>query len=310
MELIYDYMKDARKRHMLNALTQKTFGFDFESWVTEGYFEGDYIPYSFTEDGKILANVSANRMCFLQNGVQKNYIQIGTVMTDEAYRGQGLARKLMEHVCKVYEGNCHGIYLFSNLDALDFYRKMGFQEGLQYQYTWKGYEPGEAGSARKEDKLGEAQQKGFFPKADFFRRAEAQDRRLKEKYEDAVRNSAVNAALEQVNKYGLQMFYTGSLNDVYYAEDMDCFAVMEKQGDTLMLQSVISKKPVFLKNVISRIPMKYGCLKLGFAPRPKEADRFEACAYNGEDDYRLFYRGKELESIQSQKLFFPQLSHA
>ena len=64
----------------------------FESWVTGGYFEGDYIPYSFMEEGKIIANVSANKMTFLQNGVERNYIQIGTVMTDEAYRRQGLAK--------------------------------------------------------------------------------------------------------------------------------------------------------------------------------------------------------------------------
>ena len=34
----------------------------FESWVTGGYFEGDYIPYSFIEDGKIVFNVSANQV--------------------------------------------------------------------------------------------------------------------------------------------------------------------------------------------------------------------------------------------------------
>ena len=80
MQLVSNYMRDDALRHALNDLTKKTFGFDFESWVTGGYFEGDYIPFSFIEDGKIISNVSANRMSFLQNGVEKNYIQIGTVM--------------------------------------------------------------------------------------------------------------------------------------------------------------------------------------------------------------------------------------
>ena len=48
MELIHDYMKNDKLRHELNALAGK--------------------------------NVSANRMCFVQNGVRKNYIQIGTVI--------------------------------------------------------------------------------------------------------------------------------------------------------------------------------------------------------------------------------------
>ena len=44
MELVSNYMHDDTLRHALNELTRKTFGFDFESWVTNGYFEGDYIP--------------------------------------------------------------------------------------------------------------------------------------------------------------------------------------------------------------------------------------------------------------------------
>ena len=51
MELISDYMRNGTYRHMLNKLTQKTFGFDFEGWVTNGHFEGDYIPFSY-EEGK------------------------------------------------------------------------------------------------------------------------------------------------------------------------------------------------------------------------------------------------------------------
>lgn len=122
MEQIHNYMEDAVLRHKLNDLTQKTFGFDFENWVTGGYFEGDYIPYSFMEHGKVVSNVSANRMQFIQNGVTREFIQIGTVMTDKAYQNQGLAKKLMEHVMAQYEGRCDGIYLFSDLGALGFYR--------------------------------------------------------------------------------------------------------------------------------------------------------------------------------------------
>ena len=137
MELVSNYMRDDTLRHALNDLTKKTFGFDFESWVTGGYFEGDYIPYSFIEDGTIISNVSANRMTFLQNGVEKNYIQIGTVMTDKTYRRQGLAKKLMDHVVKQYKDSCDGFYLFANLDAVDFYDKCGFSKETEYRYSIK-----------------------------------------------------------------------------------------------------------------------------------------------------------------------------
>ena len=122
---------------MLNELTRDTFGFDFESWVTKGYFEGDYFPYSYMDEGRIVSNVSANRMKFMQNGSIRYYVQIGTVMTDENYRRQGLAAKLMKHVIEEYEQECDGIYLFGNLSALGFYQKLGFKIENQYRYYVK-----------------------------------------------------------------------------------------------------------------------------------------------------------------------------
>ena len=76
MELISNYMTDDSSRSMLNELTRKTFGFDFEGWVKDGYFEGDYLPYSFVEDGRLISNVSANKMHFLQRGIEKNYASV------------------------------------------------------------------------------------------------------------------------------------------------------------------------------------------------------------------------------------------
>ena len=72
MQLIKDYMTNDNFRHRLNEITQKIFNFDFESWVTKGYFQGDYIPYSFFDGEKIISNASANIMKFNQNGEYKN----------------------------------------------------------------------------------------------------------------------------------------------------------------------------------------------------------------------------------------------
>ncbi len=291
MKLIHDYMKNDKLRHELNALAGKTFGLDFESWVTEGYFEGDYIPYSFEEGGKIISNVSANRMCFVQNGVKKNYIQIGTVMTDEAYRKRGLAKKLMEHVMERYRDQCDGIYLFANLDALDFYRRLGFAEGREYSYTLK---PEFCHPKLLEDV--------FLPVG--------QDEGMKRKYMEMVRHSAVNSSMEQVNKFGLQMFYTAGMDDVYYARDLDCFLVARMEGDTLLLQSIVCREAVSLKDILTRIDREYRNCRLGFAPGKEDAALCRAELYDGGEDYRFFYLGSELESIEKQKLFFPEFSHA
>lgn len=292
MELVSNYMRDDILRHALNDLTKKTFGFDFEDWVIGGYFEGDYIPYSFIEDGKIISNVSANRMTFLQNGVEKNYIQIGTVMTDEAYRRQGLAKKLMDHVVKQYKDDCDGFYLFANLDAVDFYNKCGFSKETEYRY-----------SVKNEFCMRKSAGEIFMP-------VNTADERMKQKYMDMVRHSAVNSSLEQLNKFGLQMFYTADMENVYYAKDMDCFIVTEMEENTLLLQSVICENHVTLLDVLQRVRGEYHKCQLGFTPALKDMDICVAEQYDGADDYRLFYLGEQLKSIENEKLYFPELSHA
>lgn len=293
MKIVKDYMRDDTMRHALNELTARTFGFDFESWVMNGYFEGDYIPYSFEEDGKVISNVSVNLMKFQVNEKQKNYIQIGTVMTDEHYRRQGLARKLMEQVISDYQEKCDGIYLFANLEALDFYRKLGFQERHEYRYGLKG-----------EVKIAKVKETdAFIPVKD-------NDTDLKKRYLEFVRTGKVCSSFEQVNKYGLQLFYTAGFENVYYSNAIDCFCVMEMDGDTLEIQSVLGKEEISLEKVIGFISQDYQKLRLGFTPKAMDAHLFEVAPYDGEDDYRLFCIGEDLARIEKEQLYFPTFSHA
>lgn len=293
MKLIKNYMKDDKQRHGLNELTRKTFYFDFESWVTEGYYEGDYIPYSFEENGKIISNVSANIMDFEQNGKLRNYIQIGTVMTDEKYRKQGLARQLMEQVLNDYEDKCDGVYLFANLSAVDFYKKIGFQEKMQWLYSLKK----DASIEKISTNTG-------------FVRITSDDVELKKRYKDCVRRSASCSAFEQVNKYGLQMFYTANTENIYYSKTLDCFVVMEMEEDLLELQSVICTHKLSLQQIISEINVDYAELRLGFTPKEEDAHLFDAKKFDGGEDYRLLCRGEKLDSIENEKLYFPLFSHA
>ena len=288
MELISDYMLSGEKRAMLNDLTRRTFWFDFESWVSGGYYTGEYIPYSFEENGRLLANVSANVMRFLQNGEQCVYIQLGTVMTDEEHRRQGLARRLMEQVLARYE-NADSVYLFANLDALGFYQKIGFEQAQEYRWTLK------AAVKRAQSGL-------FEPLGN--------SAELRARYREAVRRGAVFSRFQQLNRYGLQMFYTAQHNGVYYSRALDCFAVMEAEGGSLVLSSVVGKENVPLEQVIAHIGTEYDRLTLGFAPLAQDEGLFCAAPYDGADDYRLLYRGSRLRGVEQDRLFFPLFSHA
>lgn len=288
MELVHDYMRDPELRHALNELTQQVFGFDFENWVTKGYFQGDYIPWSLMDGDKMVCNVSANAMEFVENGVSRRYIQLGTVMTHPDYRNKGLASSLMRYVLSIYTPAWDGIYLFGDLHALDFYRNLGFSQEIEYVPVLK---------EEHIHLLG--QSPAFHPL-----KGEEQ-----EAYLETLRHPAVNAALDQSNRFGLQLFYTGNFDNVQYCPELDCYAVWEQNENGLRLNTLTASHPVSLKEVLPRLP-KADALTLGFTPCAQDAALFDLTPFDGGEDYRLFYLGSNLSSIESEKLLFPALSHA
>ncbi len=96
---------------------------------------------------------------------------------------------------------------------------------------------------------------------------------------------------------------------MYYCADLDCFIVLE-EDEIPVLQSVLCRKKVALTDVIRRIDLDKSGFMLGFTPLEEDRDKCISEVYDGGDDYRLFYRGKKLESIEKDKLYFPDLSHA
>lgn len=287
MEFIKGYMDNMQYRHALNDLTQEIFGFTFEDWYTAGYFEGEYIPYSYIENGQIISNASANIMKMMQNGKKKLYIQIGTVATRPEFRHSGLASELIRKIISEYEPHVDGFYLFANVSALDFYEKLGFNRLDQWRYC--------------------SNIKPTYKVIDPFQKAGEE---LLGRYRHMLQNGVIMTRFDQQNRVSLQLFYTGNMEDVYYHSKLDCFAVMHMEDRVLHLDSIISSKKISMSDILQHISQQYDTLVLGFTPDKEDADCCIVQPYDGEDDYRLFYMGSSLEEISTEKLYFPVMSHA
>lgn len=111
---VKDYKNNDKLRGSFNELAKKVYHIDFADWYDNGFWGEEYIPYSLVDGESIIANVSVKLMDFKMDGIDKNYIQIGTVMTDERYRRLGLIRYLMDKIIHEYKGKVDGIYLFAN----------------------------------------------------------------------------------------------------------------------------------------------------------------------------------------------------
>lgn len=284
-----NYKEDVTLRNSFNSLTEKTYGFNFKQWYEDGYWGEKYIPYSLLDGDKVVSNVSVNIMDFLILGEQKKYVQIGTVMTDEEHRGQGLCRVLIELVLKEWEDKCDLIYLFANDSVLDFYPKFGFEVCDEYQYSL---------NKTKDDKSEKIRKMSIDNDSD----------------REIIYNMACNtiplSKVSMKDNASLIMFYcTYFMKDsIYYLEDYDTVVICEFNEDILYLQEVLSRKEVKLDNIINAtMNEKIKKVVLGFTP--KDISSYEKTLVNEEDTTLFIKIGKD-NPFKTGGLMFPVLSHA
>ena len=287
IKIIKTYREDAGLRASFNELAKKVFSLDFENWYQNGYWTDRYIPYSVVVDGKVVSNVSVNLTDFEWNGERKRLIQLGTVMTDEAYRKQGYSRKIMEEIEKDYAGKVDGMYLFANDSVLDFYPKFGFIPARQYQYVKEV-------SNSKEGTM---------------ENIPMPDKAAWDKIQEIIQNSKHCCIFDMVDNSQLNMFYLSQFmrENVYYNKELDVYVVAEIEGEELQIDMIMAKEEVDIDRVIDAFGENIKKVKLGFSP--KQASGFELAEVKV-DDCTLFVKGEALKKFEEAQIMFPVLAHA
>lgn len=272
-------------RRSFCELSIKTFGLDFEDWYQNGYWKENYLPYVCVKDDKVVANVSVNPMEFNMAGRHVKLIQLGTVMTEESERNQGLIRKIMEKIEQDFQDKTDGFFLFANDEVLEFYPKFGFQTAKEYQY---------AKTVQNTEKESTVMLPMNQPK---------QWKTL----ENIIEKSICQSSMEQENKKELVMFYVTKFmqENVFYIESQNAYVIAEVDGETLNLQQVFAGQKVDLDKIIAAYGEEIKNVVLGFSPLKN--DGWEMSELH-EEDTTLFVKGKIFEEFDG--LGFPVLSHA
>ncbi len=220
--MVKAYQDNALLRNSFNNLAGEIFALNFEDWYQNGYWGEKYIPYSIVDRGVVVANVSVNIMDFEYNGTMKRYLQIGTVMTKESHRNQGLSRFLMEEVLKDFKSNVDGMFLFANDTVLNFYPKFGFHEGKEYQYT-----------------------KDIDTQTEFIAiPIPMNDKEDWKALEEAINSSVGNSSLDSRFNVELIMFYVTKFmnNNVFFIESQNAYVIAEIDEDQLKLFNFFHQK--------------------------------------------------------------------
>lgn len=297
------------RRESFFALAQKVFGLSFKEWFENGFWTDRYIPYAICEGDRVVANVAVNRMQFESRGTVRNYVQLGTVMTDPEYRGRGFARQLMETVIKEWEDRCDGIYLFANSDVLDFYPRFGFKESLEYEWRM----------VRKDSQ--QDLDSGREAPGPVFRKMDLRKQEDMERFCRCLDAGSPFSALQMRDNLGLVMFYCGdSLKDniFYFNGQQDgrtcgMVCVGEQEGDTFFCLDFFGREKISLKEAAeAAAPAGTRKIVLGFSLHREQLEMFKSSwemeCVPQKSDVTLFVRGGH-DWPDSRRLRFPELSH-
>jgi len=132
---VKDYKHNTKLRASFNQLADRIFGIQFEDWYQKGYWNDNYICYSYVWNGEVVANVSINIMEIIISDKKLKAIQIGTVMTEESHRRRGLAFSLLQRVISDYEETCDFFFLAADEEAIPLYERCGFRPYQETEYT-------------------------------------------------------------------------------------------------------------------------------------------------------------------------------
>lgn len=236
-KLVSDYRNNKDLRASFNELAINSFEIDFRGWYNKGYWNDKYIPYSFVDGGKVIANASINKISVVIKGKTYNGIQIGTVMTDHRYRSKGLAKQLMWHILQLYKDSCDFIYLFANESVLDFYPKFGFTRLDESEYSLN------------------------LEKSSIMRKMDTRLKKLTiEKdlalLENFAKNRYINSMILDVkhNEALLMFYFTIVFSEViFYIDDLETIVLMEHEEETLHVYDVISLNQQNIEAVLENI---------------------------------------------------------
>ena len=281
MNYISNYIDDENLFLSFNELAQNTFSIDFSVWKNAGCTDGTYIPHSFVHEGRIIANVSVTKLDVIINQIEAKAIQIGTVMTDPSFRGQGLSRKLIEAVLKEYS-YAELFYLFANDSVLDFYPKFGFVSSDEFLYC--------------NEKLTE-----------FKCLSGARKLNGKRSEDIAILKDILSKRVFQSQLFGLKSavsiplwhFLNTYTEAFHYIAPLNCVAVYSLQNDELQIYDIISESPLNAADVMPYIiTSDIKRIVYHFIP-----DEFDPSAVKGDRFYydRMFYLGRNMKLPDSLK---------
>lgn len=244
---VKDYKNNAALRKSFFELAKSTFDISFEGWYEQGFWGEGYIPFSFVEGEKVIANASVNVLELVINGAKKKAIQIGTVMTHPDYQKRGLSANLMNKVIEEFEDKVDLMYLFANETVLEFYPKFGFKPVEEHIFSIDFPLDFPTDSSMNLTNFTPSPfEQTHIRKLDV---SQPEDLRLITKF--ASERLPVSQRFGTNNTKGIVMYYCLNVfhDHIYYLENEDVIAIFSKENNHMDIFDIISLNEMNESNI-------------------------------------------------------------
>ncbi len=233
---IKDYKSIDIYRKSFNELAIETFGISFENWYQNGFWNQRYLPFSFIEGEKVIANVSVNLLDLIIHGETKSAVQIGTVMTHPEYRKRGLSTALMNKVIEEYENQCDFMYLFANPTVMNFYPRFGFHEIEEHLFSTE-ISPGHSERVKLR-KLNVNQEND-----------------LAYIYQFALERMPASRRFGTSNAEGIFMYYCLNVfnDDIYLLEDDEVIVIFQEENYCMDIFDILFKSEISMRDIVAKL---------------------------------------------------------
>ena len=126
LETRSEYWDDREAREAFKEFILEIHRLDFEQWESAGYWDHAYTPFSFFQDGKVIATVCIYLLEAVVHGEATRMVQISGVGTRPGWRRQGLNRELTQMGLRWAQDRSNGVFLFADPGAIPYYERCGF----------------------------------------------------------------------------------------------------------------------------------------------------------------------------------------
>lgn len=277
MEFVFNNKDDKQYQTKLNKLLKNIF-LDFEFWYNLDLWDSNYESYAYMDGEEIVSNICVYKTKIILNGKKHEALSVGAVATKEEYRGQGLSRKLMDHIIEKYEGT--PMYLSANETVVDFYPRFGFKQVYEKL------------------PICDCNINNTIP----IKKLAHNDQKV---WDYVYKRINYSNKLDCLNTQNINMFhiYLGYLKEhIYELEDINTMVIATQDNDVLNVTGVFSLEDITFKQLVDNLPFtNVKRIEFGFMPYWDDIE-YSMIAYETDP---LFARGVKSDLGDFK---FPELS--